>query len=71
MENFTQGILNAYLDHFLFNFFGLWISYRGLKKKVQKFKKMYGNKDVNYKKLLNLHPLKQYTYNINYGKRKF
>ena len=39
MENFTQGILNAYLDHFLFNFFGLWISYRGLQKKSKNSKK--------------------------------
>ena len=57
MENFTQGILNAYLDHFLFTFLGFGSLTEAYKKKVQKFKKMYGNKFINYKKLLKLHPL--------------
>ena len=40
MENFTQGILNAHLDHFLFNFFGLWISFiEATKKKSKNSKK--------------------------------
>ena len=39
MENFTQGILNAHLDHFLFNFLGFGSLAEAYKKKSKNSKK--------------------------------